>query len=132
MSLIRPSTRRMTFLSLVLAFFAILSTETRADLFGFGPISDNSSVSGALAAQLSVDVTEYGTNQVLFTFYNDGPLDSDYDVTNPLDSIITGVYFDDGALFDIWEIIENPPDVDFTYPANGQENFAEGEVGTSF
>ena len=129
MSAARTPKRHMSFLCLVLALLVILSTQARADLFGFAPVSDNSGTSGALAAQLSVEVTPYaenGTDQVLFTFYNDGPLDSGYDVTDPIDGIITGVYFDDGALLGISTIIEAPPDVDFQHPAKGHENFAEG------
>ena len=126
MSVARTPKRHMDVLCLALVLLVILSTEARADLFGFAPLSDNSGVSGTIAAQLSVDVTDIGGNQVQFTFYNDGPSGSDYDVLNPIGGILTGAYFDDGAVFGICDIVENPPYVDFDYPANGQENFAEG------
>lgn len=131
----------MVILCLVFVFLAVLSTEARADLFGFAPISDNSGVSGALSAQLSVNVTEYGTNQVLFTFYNDGPSGSHYDVIDPLDSIITGVYFDDadeGALYGLAAILDADfdaiqyPGVYFEQPATPNNLPGGGSVVPAF
>ena len=51
--------------------------------------------------QLFMSVTAYGTNQVLFWFWNTGP--------NP--SSITHVYFDDGSLFALASVIDDgaPP-----------------------
>ncbi len=81
-------------------------------MYGFEAISNNSGVSGAMALQLSVDVTDPGTidpdngyNQVLFTFYNDGPSPSIYDVSSPEDGVITGVYLEDGALLLMADVI---------------------------
>ena len=114
-AMVRISKRRAYFLCIVLVFLAILSTEARANPYPFGAISDNSGISGAIAAQFSVEISDHGNNQVLFTFSNAGPLDS----------IMTGGYFDDGALLGISGIILTPG-VDFQYPINGQENFPEG------
>ncbi len=75
---------------------------------GFGCITNNNAIDcGIGEAQLTVDVTDPGGNQVLFTFSNSGPADS----------AITDVYFDDGSLLGIASILDNPPDVDFMVPA---------------
>jgi hypothetical protein len=66
-------------------------------------------------SQLWVDVDTYGTNQVLFTFRNEGP-----EVC-----FIEGVYFYDGVLLGISELIDSDdgtggdPGVDFTEDASG-------------
>jgi hypothetical protein len=57
-------------------------------------------------AQLAVDVTDEGGGQVRFTFTNAGP-----DATS-----ITDVYFDDGSLLGIAQIV-NGPGVDFSQMA---------------
>jgi hypothetical protein len=54
-------------------------------------------------AQLSVDVTDAGPGQVLFTFLNSGLAASS----------ITDVYFDDGTLLGIASIDNSDPGVDF-------------------
>ena len=103
--------RYVGFVSLVFVFVVILSTEAQAELYGFAPISNNSGVSGQMAAQLSLEVTDPGGPQVLFTFHNNGPMESS----------ITDVYFDDGALvtlakiFDAESVAPDPvyPGVDF-------------------
>ena len=60
-------------------------------------ITNNSPGSCAAgASQLSVDVDAYGSNQVLFTFNNAGPLASS----------ITDVYFDNGSLLGIAALID--------------------------
>lgn len=117
MSVRRANKGCLFFLSLIFVFVAVPSTEVNAKLWEFSPISDNSGVSGAVAAQLTLEVTDYASNQVLFLFKNIGPLPS----------VLTGVYFDDGALLGISTIVEQPPDVDFSHPVLGQENFPEGE-----
>ena len=87
--------RHVGFVSLVLVFVFVLSTEARADLYtyGFENITNNNVADAAIGeAQLFVDVTPYypypGKEQVLFTFRNEGPEASS----------ICDVYFDDGAL----------------------------------
>jgi hypothetical protein len=68
---------------------------------GDGPIE---LADGAIGeAQLFVEVVEFGTNQVLFTFTNTGP--------KPCS--ITDVYFDDGALLDIASINDSCVGVSF-------------------
>jgi hypothetical protein len=114
----------LCFLGFVFAFLVVLSAEAEADLFGFAALSNNSGQSGAMAAQLSVDVTEYATNQVLFTFRNNGV--EPYKVDEPLAGIVTRVFFDDGELLGISQIIESPPAVDFRNPILGGENLPEG------
>jgi len=59
--------------------------------------------------QFFVEVGDYGSNQVLFNFFN----------TGPVASYIDGVYFDDGSLLGIAALIDadqngGDPDVDFT------------------
>ena len=95
----------MTFLSLVLVFVVILSTEARADLYGFKNITNNLAGDAAIGeAQLFVDVTDPGGGQVLFTFSNIGPEASS----------ITDIYFDDGPLLGPPTVIDSPPGTSFS------------------
>jgi hypothetical protein len=71
-----------------------------------GPIELADGVIGE--AQLFVEVVEFGTNQVLFTFTNTGP--------KPCS--ITDVYFDDGALLDIASIDNSCGGVSFSQGAS--------------
>ena len=96
MSIANTRKRHVGFVSLIV-FLLILSTEAQADLFGFDAITDNSGVSGSLASQFSVDVTDPGGGDALFTFYNDGPIESS----------ITEIYFDDGSLLGPPTVINN-------------------------
>lgn len=101
--------------TLVFGVMSLLLTGTAfAVSFGFGHIVESGDGPSALAdgeigeAQLSLDVTEYSnSNQVLFTFYNNGP---------ELSSI-TDVYFDD-----------DEPLLDFadTFFYSGTVTFSEG------
>jgi len=116
----------MGFVSLVFVFLLILSTEARAELYGFAAISDNSGVSGWMAQQLSLKVTPYGTNQVLFDFRNNI---APYAVSSPyiINGIIGSVFFEDGALLGLAKIldIDNEPalypGVDFKTSGNPEE-----------
>jgi hypothetical protein len=90
--------RRVYLLIICLAALCVSVAPARADLYGFGAITNNSGVSGTYAGQLAVDVTAVGSSQVSFTFYNDGPYLSPYDVVSPIAGAITEIYFDDGAL----------------------------------
>ena len=112
--------RHIIFLSLVLVFVVILSTEARAVIYNFEAISDNSGVSGWVAQQLTLEVTDYGTSggfdRVLFEFINE---------VGYSDGIIGTVFFEDGALLGISEVldIDNNPGgyyggVDFKTPLN--------------
>ena len=97
----------LIFFTMVSAF---LAAPAMADLYGFYCITNNNPTNAAIGeAQLTVDVTSYGTNQVLFTFLNAGPQPSS----------ITDVYFDDGTLLAIAALIDEDENgglagVDFT------------------
>jgi len=100
--------RYMGFVSLVVVFVVILSIEARAELYGFAPISDNSGVSGWMAQQLSLEVTDYGTtsegvNQVLFDFRNNI---APYAVGSPIDGIIGSLFFEDGVVLGIAKVLD--------------------------
>src|SRR5512145_721995 len=64
-------------------------TAASADVIGFFKLTNNGNED--VSAQLSVDVTAVGTDQVAFTFYNNVGIASS----------ITDVYFDDGTLLGI-------------------------------
>ncbi|MDT8301691.1 MAG: hypothetical protein RQ760_09420 [Sedimentisphaerales bacterium] len=114
------------FLSLVLVFVAILSTEARANYtYGFGAISNNSGVSSTMAQQLSVEVENMDANhQVKFIFKNDI---SPY--TGSLDGVITDVYFDDGTLLGISSVDNSYIGTLFAQPAT-PGNLPEGNTLT--
>ena len=106
--------RSTTRAAMVARFFFILTisftwaTSASAVQLGFDCISNNFAADCATGeAQLAVDVTDPGGNQVLFTFSNTGP--------NP--SAITDVYFDDGSLLGISTVINDPGFVEFSVPA---------------
>ncbi len=96
-------------LSLVLALVVILPAGAQAALYGFGAITNNSLISPTVAGQLAVEVTSSGSG-ALFTFYNDGPSGSAYDVPSPITSEITTIYFDDtaGVLSGLSSITQTP------------------------
>lgn len=101
--------RYVGFASLVLVFVFILSTEARADIYGFKCITNTSAGDAAIGeAQLFVDVTDPGGGQVLFTFSNVGPLASS----------ITDVYFEDGTLLGIASIDNSDSGVSFSQEAS--------------
>lgn len=78
--------------------------------YGFGCITNNLLSDCAIAEdQLSVDVTDAGGNQALFTFTNSG--------VAPLASSITDVFFDDGTLLGIASVINDPGAVEFSQGA---------------
>jgi hypothetical protein len=65
--------------------------------YGFDCITNKTAANVAIGeAQLTVDVSDHGLNQVLFTFRNSGP-DA---------SSICDVYFDDGSLLGIASLID--------------------------
>jgi hypothetical protein len=106
--------RKLIFILIV----CLIAAPTKADLFGFARITSNTS--DPVGAQLCVDVSSYGTTQVLFRFYNDGPALSPYDVESPILSSICDVYFDDGALLGIASI-DNPTGVSFSQLATPKD-----------
>ena len=127
MSALRTAKRRMSFLSLVLVFVVILSTEARAGLYTFDvwePITNNSDYEVEFAQGLSLEVTDDGMDpgEVLFKFFNNSTIDPDpgntgTDTVGP--GSITDIYFDDGALDAIVSIPNpNPSYVFFDSPAS--------------
>jgi len=125
--MLTKSIKKQIFISISVVV-VILTTEARANLYGFKAISNNSGVSGQMAQQLSLEVTPYGINQVLFDFKNNI---SPHSVGSPIDGIMGGLFFEDGALLGIASIIEDPFNVtnpvDFETPLNpASKNFPEG------
>jgi len=120
----RPKKHYVSILSLVLVLMAVLSAPARAELYGFYPITNNSGLQNTVALQLSVDITDPGGNQALFTFYNDGPAASPYDVPSPIISEITTIYIDDnaGVLSGLASITQSP---------TGFTDFAAGATPTN-
>lgn len=90
--------------------------------YSFVCITNNNAGNATIGeAQLFVDVSARGTHQVLFTFRNTGP--------NPC--VIKGVYFDDGTLLSLADLIDKDqnsgdPNVDFTSPGNGSDTLPGG------
>lgn len=100
--------RYMGFVSLVFVFLLIMSTDARAVMYGFECITNDIPGDASIGeAQLSVDVTDPGDDQVLFTFYN----------TADKRSSLTDVYIDDGALLDDIFSLGGTPGVIFSQPA---------------
>lgn len=90
---------KRTILTIFLLIFVCLNSQSvRAGLYSFEPVTGNSEYRYSMASQLSLELTPASAGQVLFTFYNDGPSGSNYDVDSPLTGSIAQVYFDnDGA-----------------------------------
>jgi len=139
MLVVRKTKRYMTFLSLVLVFVVILSTQSQAALYTFdewSAITSNSGLEDEFASGLSLVVTdEYSSlaaNEVLFGFYNDSPIVTDPDgIPGTGDEVGPGtiktILFDDGSLLGISRIIDDPDDVNFDNPANS-ENLPAGNT----
>lgn len=111
MSMAYTIKRYVGFVSLVLVFVFVLSTEARAALYGFGIVEGNSVDPGGIAATLSLEVDYYDTidignedyrDRVLFTFINDGPVTSTYSITD--------IYFEDGTLLELATIFDRTLD----------------------
>ena len=118
-------------LAVLLGLFSLAAVPLRAETFSFMNITDNSAGDAAIGeAQLTVEVTDEGGGQVLFTFHNDGP-DA---------SVITAVYFDDGSLMGIAGLIDadegagGDPNVDFTQfmPPGSETLPGGGDIPTPF
>ena len=98
-----------TYISAALAVFCVicisnLQASLDAQVYGFYNITNNSVVDAAIGeSQLSVWVSDYGTEWVSFKFSNEGPDDS----------VITEIYFQDGSILGFASIDESLPGVDF-------------------
>jgi len=99
---------------ILIAIVLLTGGPAHAALFGFDNITNNNAGDAAIAeSQLSVKVTDAGSDQVLFTLLNSGPEASS----------ITDVYFDDGSLLAFADLIDaddngGDPGVDFSQGAS--------------
>ena len=94
---------------LLIAIIFLIAGPTHAIQLGFYNITNNNPLDAAIGeSQLFVDVTDPGSNQVLFTFSNTGPAASS----------ITDVYFDDGVLTSVASIDNSDPGVSFSQGAS--------------
>ena len=106
-NLIRMKTALLTVAALLM--FAIPAQADDPVMLGFVNITNNNPGDAAIGeAQLFVEVSDPGGDQVLFTFYNVGTEDSS----------IADVYFDDGSLLGIASIDDSHPGVSFSQGAN--------------
>jgi hypothetical protein len=101
--------------TIVVGLFIFIPMHVHALPLSFNNITNNNPGDAAIGeSQLFVDVTPYGTNQVLFTFGNTGPYASS----------ICDVYFDDGTLLEMASLIDaddgvgGDSNVDFTQSAS--------------
>ncbi len=98
-------------IGVVVGMFVLLTqTPSYALQYGFDNITNNSPVDAATGeAQLFMDVTDYGNDQVLFTFTNVGTEASS----------IADIYFDDDVpLLSFVQFFEDPGNVEFTIGAS--------------
>lgn len=96
---------------LAMLAFALPAQATSSQWLSFVPCTHNDPDGGDVAigqAQLFVQVVDLGAAGVRFHFVNTGPQASS----------ITEVYFMDGALLAIYNILDFPPAVDFGFPSN--------------
>ena len=99
---------------ILIAIGLLTGGPAHAALFGFDNITNNNAGDAAIGElQISVEVTDAGSDQVLFTFLNSGPEASS----------IADVYFDDGSLLDFVYLIDaddngGDPGVDFSQGAS--------------
>lgn len=97
------------YLTIIFAQIVWLAPAAHASTLGFFGITSNDVGDVAIGeAQLTVDVTDPGGNQVLFTFLNAGPAASS----------IVQVYFDDGSLLGIASIDDSDPGVEYSQDAS--------------
>lgn len=107
----------------MLLSLTLVAATGQAETLTFSCISGNNSGNCAIGQQqLSVEVSDPGNNQALFTIYNLGP-DA---------SSVEGVYFDDGTLLGISYLIDmdegigGDPGVDFTAGSAAPPNLPGG------
>jgi hypothetical protein len=98
-----------TYISAVLAVFGMiyisnLQASLDTQTYGFYNITNNSTADADIGeSQLSVQVSDCGTELVSFKFSNEGPDDC----------VITEIYFQDGSILGFASIDESLPGVDF-------------------
>lgn len=99
--------------AVILGALPTLATATPViETFAFYSITNNDLADAAIGeAQLSIDVTEELADQVLFTFRN----------TGPEACAISEIYFDDGTLLGMADIVDSPPGVVFVQGASPVE-----------
>jgi len=96
----------------VITLFSATASQATIETFGFYNITNNNPTDASIGeAQLFVDVSDEFANQVLFTFRNTGPYASS----------ISEIYFDDGSLLGIADIINDSPYVVFVQDASPPE-----------
>jgi hypothetical protein len=120
------------FVSLVLVFLVVLSTEAGAETYHFGNISNNDVLDAGIGeSQLTVDVTDATVGDdamVLFTFNNTGAFACS----------ITDVYFDDGVIIGSPQLIDaddgigGDPGVDFSLGASPSNLPAHNNIYPAF
>lgn len=94
---------------ILLAVFLTALFSLQAETINFGCLTDNGNGCDLMVAQLTVEVTDPGSNQVLFTFRNLGPIFS----------TISEIYWDDynTDLLNIASITNTAALVEFSSPA---------------
>jgi hypothetical protein len=96
-----------------------LSNAASAVTINFECLTNNNAGDCAIGeAQMSVDLTDYGNDQVLFSFYNTGSEASS----------IEGVYFDDGTLLGIASLIDADDGVGGDDGVDFSEGASPGEL----
>jgi len=96
---------RLTLIVCVLLLLCFTGLARANPTYGFYRITDNGNTN--VASQLSVEVSDPGSNRVDFTFYNNVGTASS----------ITEIYFDDGTLLGIASITDSGAGVAFSNPA---------------
>jgi len=100
--------RKLILVTIVLVVGAFCAAANASVTYSFACITDTNPINAAIGeAQMFVDVSDPGGNQVLFWFRNIGPEASS----------ITDVYYDDGGLLGIASIDNSCPGVSFSQPA---------------
>ena len=103
---------RAAMLTVAITLLNTTASQATIETFDFYNITNNNPGDAAIGeAQLLVDVSDEFTDQVLFKFRN----------TGPAASAISEIYFDDGNLLGIADIINYPPNVIFTQGASPSE-----------
>jgi len=111
----------LKFKLITLVAFVLISMPLAAHAISYSFYNITNNGNEDLSSQLFVDVTSTGVNQVLFTFYNNGPIASS----------ICDIYFDDGTLLGIDSII-NGTGVEFTKIATPKDLSGGNNITPNF